>query len=106
MDDFKNVKLVAKANVYEGGKVTSRTFYTPEGDRKTLGFMMAGTYSFGTGAPEVMEMLAGDMDVKLPGETEYKNYKAGDSYSIPGNSSFDIIVKEWVDYCCSYADPK
>ena len=68
--------------------------------------MMAGTYSFGTGSPEVMEMLAGDMDVKLPGETEYHNYKAGDSYSIPGNSSFDIIVKEWVDYCCSYADPK
>ena len=106
MEDFKNVKLVAKANVYEGGKVTSRTFYTAEGERKTLGFMLPGTYHFGTAAPECMEMLAGDMDVKLPGETEYRNYKAGDSYNIPGNSAFDVIVREWADYCCHYADEK
>lgn len=30
--EFENVKLVKAANVYFDGKVTSRTFYMPDGD--------------------------------------------------------------------------
>jgi uncharacterized protein YaiE (UPF0345 family) len=102
--NFKNASLTAKANVYYDGKVNSRTFYTEEGERKTLGFMLAGSYTFGTEAEELMEVIGGTVDAKLPGETVYKTYPEGTSFKIPANSSFDLIIYEYVDYCCSYYD--
>jgi uncharacterized protein YaiE (UPF0345 family) len=104
MNDFKNATLTAKANVYYDGKVNSRTFYNEEGERKTLGFMLAGSYTFGTHAEEIMEIIGGSMDVKLPGESEYKTYTEGTSFTVPSNSSFQIIIDKYADYCCSYYD--
>lgn len=101
---FENVKLVKKANVYDNGKVASRTFYLAGGERKTLGFMQAGEYAFSTGAAEIMEMLSGEMEALLPGESSYRLYKEGESFSIPANSSFKVKVANYADYCCSYAD--
>jgi len=51
-----------------------------------------------------MEMLGGEMDVKLEGSTQWKTYKAGESYEVPANSKFDLVVKEFADYCCSYIE--
>ena len=104
MSEFNNVTVVREANVYFGGKVTSRTVVFDDGTKKTLGFMLAGEYSFDTGAAEVMEMIGGEMDVKLPGSDEFKTYKAGESFDVPANSKFDLVVKEFADYCCSYAE--
>lgn len=102
--EFKNVTLVKAANVYFDGKVTSRTFYMEDGERKSLGFMMAGEYTFSTGAAELMEVLGGSMDIKLPGAEEFTAYGVGTSFSVPGNSSFDVKVAEYADYCCSYKE--
>ena len=104
MSEFNNVTVVREANVYFGGKVTSRTVVFDDGTKKTLGFMLAGEYSFDTGAAEVMEMIGGEMDVKLPGSDEFKTYKTGESFDVPANSKFDLVVKEFADYCCSYAE--
>ncbi len=101
-DQFENVTIVKKANVYFDGKVTSRTVLFPDGTRKTLGFMMPGDYEFNTGAREVMEILGGEMDVLLPGEKEWRTVKAGESFEVPANSSFKLKLKGTVDYCCSY----
>lgn len=100
--EFKNVTLEKAANVYFDGKVTSRTFYMENGERKTLGFMLGGEYTFNTGLEELMEVLGGEMDIKLPNETEFSTYKVGDSFKVPANSSFDVIVNAYADYCCSY----
>ncbi len=99
---FENVDVVKEANVYFDGKVTSRTVYFKSGERKTLGFMMAGEYEFGTAAEEVMEILGGDMDACLPGETEFRNYAKGQQFTVPANSKFQLKVKSYADYCCSY----
>lgn len=104
MSELKNVTVEREANVYFDGKVTSRTVVFEDGTKKTLGFMLAGDYSFNTGAAEVMEMLGGEMNVKLPGSDDWKTYKAGESYDVPANSSFDMVVKEYADYCCSYLE--
>ncbi|MDD3140728.1 MAG: pyrimidine/purine nucleoside phosphorylase [Lachnospiraceae bacterium] len=104
--EFKNVTLVKAANVYFNGKVTSRTFYLEDGERKTLGFMLDGDYTFNTGAEELMEVLGGEMDIKLPGETAFKTYVSGASFVVPANSSFDVVVKTYADYCCSYRESK
>ena len=102
-EKFKNVSVFAKANVYFGGKVTSRTVLFADGTKKTLAFMQAGDYGFSTEAPELMEMLGGSMDVCLDGEAEWTTYGDGQSFNVPGNSKFSLKVAEGgADYCCSY----
>jgi uncharacterized protein YaiE (UPF0345 family) len=49
-----------------------------------------------------MEILGGDMDVLLPGETEWKKFKGGTEYFVKANSKFKLKVNAVSDYCCSY----
>jgi purine/pyrimidine-nucleoside phosphorylase len=100
--NFKNVEVVTKANVYFDGKVTSRTILTADGAKKTLGVILPGTYHFGTQAPERMDITQGTCRVKIAGEGGWKEYKAGESFNVPGNSSFDIEAVALVDYVCHF----
>ncbi|TPE55335.1 pyrimidine/purine nucleoside phosphorylase [Maribrevibacterium harenarium] len=102
MSQFENVTLVKAANIYFDGKVTSRTVLFADGTRKTLGIMMPGDYEFGTEAAELMEIMAGEMDILLAGESEWQTIKGGESFNVPANSSFKLQVKTVADYCCSY----
>lgn len=101
MSKFENVTLVKKANVYFDGNVTSRTVEFADGEIKSLGIMLPGEYTFGTNEAEIMEMMSGELDVKLPGE-EWKTLNTPESFEIGANSSFDVKVKTVTDYCCSY----
>ncbi|MFH0813815.1 MAG: pyrimidine/purine nucleoside phosphorylase [Pseudomonadota bacterium] len=103
MSEFKNVTVVKKANVYFDGKVTSRTVLFPDDSKKTLGVMLPGEYEFSTANKEVMEILAGDLEVLLPGSDDWKTVKEGDSFEVPGQSKFSLKVKSVTDYCCSYS---
>jgi purine/pyrimidine-nucleoside phosphorylase len=102
MDKFDNVTVVKKANVYFGGTVTSRTVLFANGEKKTLGIMMPGEYEFGTVDKEIMEILAGDLTVMLPGTKDWKRISAGQSFEVPANSKFKLKVNTLTDYCCSY----
>ena len=102
MDTFDGVSIVKKANVYFDVKVSSRTVLFADGTRKTLGFMLPGTYEFGTDAPELMEVIGGEMEVLLPGESAWQTIAEGASFSVPGKASFQVKVSEFADYCCSY----
>jgi purine/pyrimidine-nucleoside phosphorylase len=55
-----------------------------------------------TAAPELMEINLGKCKVRLNGETEWKTYSAGEKFTVPGNSSFDIEVTEMLDYVCHF----
>ncbi|MGC9387324.1 MAG: pyrimidine/purine nucleoside phosphorylase [Hydrogenovibrio sp.] len=102
MSQFENVTAVKAANIYYDGKVTSRTLLFADGTRKTLGILLPGDYEFGTEAAEMMEMLAGEVEVLLPGETEWRAVSAGETFEVPANAKFGIQVKTVADYCCSY----
>ncbi len=101
-DQFENVTIIKKANIYFDGKVTSRTVLFADGTRKTLGFMMPGEYEFSTGVSEVMEVLNGEMNVLLPGQKDWHIFKAGQSFQVPSHSSFKLKLTVVADYCCSY----
>lgn len=101
MSVFKNVNLVKEANVYFDGNVTSRTVEFEDGTTKSLGIMLPGEYTFGTNDAEIMEMLSGDLEVKLPNE-DWKTLNTPESFQVGANSSFDVKVKSVTDYCCSY----
>jgi uncharacterized protein YaiE (UPF0345 family) len=102
MADFKNVTVVQKANIYFDGKVTSRTVLFPDGSKKTLGIMLPGDYEFSTGDREIMTILAGELDVRLPGQSGWKSVRGGESFEVPANAKFGLKVKLVTDYCCSY----
>lgn len=102
MNEFMNVTVVKKANVYSDGKVTSRTLLFPDGSKKTLGIMLPGEYTFGTDAKELMEILTGELEVLLPGETAWKTVRGGESFEVPAKSQFSLNVATLTDYCCSY----
>ncbi|MEM1222439.1 MAG: pyrimidine/purine nucleoside phosphorylase [Verrucomicrobiota bacterium] len=102
-DSFENISVIKKANVYFGGQVTSRTLIFPDGGKKTLGFMQAGEYEFATEAAELMEVLGGEMSVKMEGSEAWVSYKEGDSFNVPGDSKFYLrVMGSGADYCCSY----
>jgi uncharacterized protein YaiE (UPF0345 family) len=102
MSEFKHVTVVKEANVYFDGKVTSRTVLFPDGSKKTLGIMLPGEYTFSTGDKEIMEILAGALEVQLPGAKAWKKIKAGDQFEVPPQSKFNLRVTALTDYCCSY----
>ncbi|HIF18028.1 MAG TPA: pyrimidine/purine nucleoside phosphorylase [Cycloclasticus sp.] len=102
MSEFQDVTIIKKANVYFDGKVVSRTVKFADGTAKTLGFMMPGEYSFDTEVAEVMEIMAGELDVLLPGSTEWLAVKGGESFDLPSHSCFQLKIRQGTDYCCSF----
>jgi len=102
MSTFKNVEISKEANIYFDGKVTSRKVKFSDGEVKTLGIMMPGSFEFCTEQHELMEITTGEMDVLLPGKIEWQKIYSGESFEVPAKSSFKLEVKSLVDYCCSY----
>lgn len=100
---FDNVSVAAKANIYFDGRVVSHSVTFPNGSKKTLGLIYPGSYTFNTGAPEKMEIIAGSCRAKSADEDEWKTYSAGSYFSVPGNSSFEIAVDDGIaEYICSF----
>jgi hypothetical protein len=104
MSQFDNVAVLKQANVYFDGKCVSHAVQFADGSKKSVGVILPSTLTFNTGAPEIMETVAGSCRVKLAGESEWKDYGAGQSFNVPGNSSFDIEVSgEPYHYVCHFA---
>ena len=49
-----------------------------------------------------MEITAGELEVLLPGATEWQAIKGGEQFEVPENAKFSLKVKTTTDYCCSY----
>ncbi len=101
-EEFNNVTIIKKANIYFDGGVVSRTVVFPDGSRKTLGVMQAGEYKFDTAEPEIMEIISGELEVLLPGESAWRPVKGGEQFEVPGRTSFSLKIKQVTDYCCSF----
>ena len=98
MSQYDNISVVKKANVYFDGKCVSHTVMLADGTKKTVGVIMPSSLTFNTGAPEIMEGVGGSCRVRLKGESEWKTYGDGESFNVPGNSSFEIAVAEGEAY--------
>jgi uncharacterized protein YaiE (UPF0345 family) len=103
VSEYKDVTVVREANIYFDGAVTSRTVLFASGCKKTLGIAQPGEYTFNTAAPELMEILAGELEVQVAGGA-WQQVKGGESFEVPANSSFTMKVTKVVDYCCSFLD--
>ncbi len=103
MSQFDNVSVLKQANVYFDGKCVSHTVVLADGTKKTVGVVLPSSLTFNTGAPEIMECVGGACRVRLKGEAEWKAYAAGESFNVPGNSSFEIDCDEPYHYVCYFA---
>lgn len=102
MDQFDNVSVIKKSNVFFDGKCVSHTVVFPDGARKTVGVLLPSILTFNTSAPEIMEIISGHCRVRQAGATEWSEYTTGQSFSVPGNASFDIESLEKTDYVCHF----
>lgn len=87
-------------NSYFEGKVQSLGVETEKG-KATVGVMKPGKYTFGTAAPEVMIIISGELNVKLP-DAEWAIYHPQGTFSIGPNQSFDVSCAHDVSYICYY----
>jgi purine/pyrimidine-nucleoside phosphorylase len=102
MSQFDKVSVVKKANVYFDGKCVSHTVEFADGTKKSVGVILPATLTFKTGVPEIMEGVAGSCRYRIQGE-DWKTAGAGESFKVPGNSSFDIeVADEPYHYVCHF----
>ena len=97
------VTVKTQANVYFDGKCVSHSLTLADGSKKSVGVVLPATLTFNTGAAEIMECVAGGCEYKLAGSSEWVKSAAGDRFSVPANSSFEIRVTEAYHYICHFA---
>lgn len=90
------------SNEYFDGNVKSLG-YTSATGKSTLGVMEPGEYEFGTSAKETMNVIEGELIALLPGETEWKSFKAGASFKVGANTSFKVKSVGQTSYLCQYS---
>jgi purine/pyrimidine-nucleoside phosphorylase len=96
------VTVTTQANVYFDGKCVSHGITLADGTKKSVGVVLPAQLTFGTAAPEIMECVAGGCEYKLAGTEVWLKAGPGDSFSVPGNASFDIRVSDAFHYICHY----
>jgi uncharacterized protein YaiE (UPF0345 family) len=101
-EQFDGVSVTTKANVYFDGKCVSHNITLADGTKKSVGVVLPATLTFNTGAPEIMDCVAGSCEYRLKGSDAWIASGAGDRFSVPGNSSFDIRVSESYHYICHF----
>ncbi len=67
---FDGVSVNTKASVYFDGKCISHGITLADGTKKSVGVILPASLTFNTGAPEIMEGVAGACRIRLQGETE------------------------------------
>jgi purine/pyrimidine-nucleoside phosphorylase len=105
-EKIDNITVQTQANVYFDGKCISHGVTLADGTKKSVGVILPATLTFNTGAPETMECVAGACEYKLAGSDEWVMSSAGESFSVPGHSKFDIRVApgfEAYHYICHFA---
>ena len=102
-DRLDPVAVTTKANVYFDGKCVSHGVTLADGSKASVGVILPSQLTFTTGAPEVMEGVAGACEVRLAGTDDWVRHGAGESFDVPGQSSFDIRVSgEPYHYICRF----
>ncbi|MDZ4184569.1 MAG: pyrimidine/purine nucleoside phosphorylase [Desulfuromonadales bacterium] len=103
-EQFHNVTVTAKANIFFDGKVVSHTILLADNSRKTLGLIYPGDYKFNVNTAEKMEIIAGSGRVRIGAEGDWQEYPVGSTFDVPAGSFFEISVAGgMVEYICSFA---
>ena len=101
-EKIDGVSVTTQASVYFDGKCVSHGITFPDGTKKSVGVVLPAALTFNTGAPEIMECVAGSCEYRLDGTDAWLTSTPGEKFSIPGNSKFDIRVTDAYHYICHF----
>jgi uncharacterized protein YaiE (UPF0345 family) len=101
-EQLQGGSVATKANVFFDGKCVSHTVTLSNGEKKSVGVVLAATLTFNTAAAEIMECVAGACEYKLAGSDVWHAAGPGDKFNVAANSSFDIKVAEAYHYICHF----
>lgn len=101
-ETLPGVSVTTRANVYFDGKCVSHSLQLADGTKKSVGVILPATLTFNTGAPEVMECVAGSCEYRIAGTDRWVRSAAGERFAVPANTSFDIRVAEPYHYICHF----
>ncbi|MBG9390032.1 pyrimidine/purine nucleoside phosphorylase [Caenimonas aquaedulcis] len=101
-ESLDNVRVATRANVYFDGKCVSHSVTLADGTRKSVGVILPSELTFKTGAPEIMECAGGFCEYRLAGSADWVTSGPGQKFGVPGDSSFDIRVREAYHYICHF----
>ncbi|HZY15730.1 MAG TPA: pyrimidine/purine nucleoside phosphorylase [Ramlibacter sp.] len=101
-ETIAGVSVGTRANVYFDGRCVSHGITLADGTKKSVGVVLPATLTFNTGAAETMECVAGSCEYKLAGSSEWRRCAAGEKFSIPAHSSFEIRVTDAYHYICHF----
>ena len=101
-DKIDNISVTTQASVYFDGKCVSHGITFADGTKKSVGVVLPATLTFNTGAPEIMECVAGSCEYKFTGTDAWLKSTPGHQFNVPGNASFEIRVTEPYHYICHY----
>lgn len=92
-----------KVNHYFDGNVASIGF---QGEKlpATVGVMKVGEYEFGTSQFETMTVISGEIQALLPNQSDWKTYKANDTFTVAANQKFQVKIPVETAYLCTYED--
>ena len=90
-----------KHNQYFSGNVQSLAL-TGHAKPTTIGVMAVGEYEFGTEAAELMQVVAGELQVRLPGTDAWQSFATGTEFHVLADSKFQLKVVIDTAYLCIY----
>lgn len=93
--------MMLTVNEYFEGKVKSIAFDTTTLPA-TVGVMDKGEYTFGTDCKEIMTVVAGELIVRQPNETQWDTYIEGQTFELEANIKFELKVTTPTAYLCKY----
>ena len=102
-EKFGGVTVATQANVYFDGKCVSHSFTLADGTKKSVGVILPSALVFNTGAAEIMECVGGSCKYKLSDSDAWVKSSAGEKFSVPANSKFEIRASEPYHYICHFA---
>lgn len=103
-EQFQNVTITAKANIFFDGKVISHTLHRSDGSKKSLGLIYPGLFKFTVDTAEEMEITAGRCQARIGTAGEWQEYAAGSAFAVPAGSFFEISVASGIlEYICSFS---
>lgn len=100
--DTLSGQIQTRANVYFDGKCVSHSVVLADGSKKSVGVILPSTLTFNTGVPEIMQLVDGRCRVKLAGANDWTEFVGGQSFNVPGQSSFEIEAVTPVHYICHF----
>ncbi len=90
-----------EVNEYFEGRVKSIALQTATLPA-TVGVMAVGEYTFGTSQRETMQVVSGELTVRLPGQASWQVFGSGASFVVEAGLSFDLKVACETAYLCTY----